>query len=71
MFEALHQGLAKLAEQDRWLIERLFWEGQTEAEVAKEIGISQPAVSKRKCAILRELRYRLDPSGKKLIEGWL
>jgi DNA-directed RNA polymerase specialized sigma24 family protein len=63
-FEALHQGLAKLAEQDRWLIERLFWDGQTEAEVAEEIGISQPAVSKRKCAILRELRYRLDPSGK-------
>jgi hypothetical protein len=35
------------------------------AEVAEEIGISQPAVSKRKCAILRELRYRLGPSEEK------
>jgi DNA-directed RNA polymerase specialized sigma subunit len=62
-FEALHQGLAKLAEQDRWLIERLFWDGHTEAELAEELGISQPAVSKRKCAIIRELRLS--------IEGWL
>ena len=63
-FEALHQGLAKLAEQDRWLIERLFWDGQTEAEVAEKMGISQAAVSKRKCAILRKLGHWLGPSEK-------
>ena len=61
-FEALHQGLARLAEQDRRLIEFLFWDGLTEADVAEMMGISQPAVNKRKCAILRELRYRLGSS---------
>ena len=70
-FEALHQGLAQLAGPDRWLIERLFWDGNTEAEVAEELGISQPAISKRKCAIIRKLRSRLDPSGKESIEEWL
>ena len=64
MFETLRQGLAKLAERDRWLIERLFWEGQTEAKVAEKLGISQAAVNKRKCAILRALRLRFDQSEK-------
>ncbi|MBV8126694.1 MAG: sigma-70 family RNA polymerase sigma factor [Planctomycetaceae bacterium] len=63
-FEALHQGLANLAEQDRRLIELLFWDGHTEAEVAEMMGISQPAVSKRKWALLRVLRSRLGPSDK-------
>jgi RNA polymerase sigma factor (sigma-70 family) len=63
-FEALHEGLARLAEQDRRLIEFLFWDGHTEAEVAEMMGISQPAVSKRKCVILRELRHRLGSSEK-------
>jgi RNA polymerase sigma factor (sigma-70 family) len=60
-FETLHQGLAKLAPQERWLIERLFWDGYTEAKVAEKLGISQAAVNKRKCAILRKLRHRLGP----------
>lgn len=62
VFQTLRQALAKLAEQDRWLIERLFWDGQTQAKVAEKLGISQAAVNKRKCAILRELRRRLDQS---------
>jgi hypothetical protein len=34
----------------------LFVDGWTEARVARELGISQPAVSKRKRAILIHLR---------------
>jgi DNA-directed RNA polymerase specialized sigma24 family protein len=54
--EALRGSLARLSEPDRWLIERLFWDGWTEARVAEKLGVSQPAVSKRKRAILLGLR---------------
>ena len=46
----------RLAEADRLLIEHLFVDGWTEARAARELGISQPAVSKRKRAILAYLR---------------
>ncbi|MBX6315683.1 MAG: sigma-70 family RNA polymerase sigma factor [Isosphaeraceae bacterium] len=54
--EALPELLARLAEPDRRLIEHLFWDGWTEAEVAYELGLGQSAVSKRKRSILIELR---------------
>jgi DNA-directed RNA polymerase specialized sigma subunit len=57
--EALRGPLARLSECDRWLIERLFWDGWTEARVAREWGVSQQAVSKRKWAILFHLRISL------------
>jgi DNA-directed RNA polymerase specialized sigma subunit len=43
------------------LIEQLFLEGRTEAEVARHQRITQQAVSKRKQAIVKELRVWLDP----------
>ena len=53
--ELLRHALASLPEPDRRLIEQLFWEGKTEAEIATTLGISQQAVSKRKQAMLRDL----------------
>jgi DNA-directed RNA polymerase specialized sigma subunit len=50
--------MSRLVDDDRRLLERLFWEGSTEAEVAGMMGISQQAVSKRKLKILSELRRR-------------
>ena len=58
-WQALQGPLGRLAEADRWLIECLFWEGWTEARVAGALGISQPAVSKRKRLILGALRRDL------------
>jgi hypothetical protein len=55
-YETLQDPLARLADPDRRLIEDLFWGGRTEADVAGELGISQPAVSRRKRAILLGLR---------------
>jgi hypothetical protein len=55
-YEVLQGPLARLAEPDRRLIEHLFWGGRTEADVAGELGISQPAVSQRKRAIILGLR---------------
>jgi DNA-directed RNA polymerase specialized sigma24 family protein len=48
--------LAHLPGADRRLLERLFVDGWTEAEAARELGISQPAISKRKRLILSRLR---------------
>ncbi len=47
--------LADLSDGDRRLIVLLFWEGQTQSEVAARLGISQQAVSKRMHAILNKL----------------
>jgi hypothetical protein len=55
----LPEALARIPETDRWLIEQLFWDGCSEAAVAQRLGISQPAVSKRKTAILKQLRRSL------------
>jgi RNA polymerase sigma factor (sigma-70 family) len=56
--EHLKRSMSRLVDDDRRLLERLFWEGSTEAEVAGSMGISQQAVSKRKLKILSELRRR-------------
>jgi DNA-directed RNA polymerase specialized sigma24 family protein len=53
--QSLHDALILLSPGDRWLIEQLFWVGHTEAEIAKLRGVSQPAINKRKRAILSNL----------------
>jgi RNA polymerase sigma factor (sigma-70 family) len=56
--EYLLHSIGRLVDDDRFLLERLYWDGCTEAEVAGLLGISQQAVSKRKRRILLELRRR-------------
>jgi DNA-directed RNA polymerase specialized sigma24 family protein len=51
----LHGVLACLSDEDSVLIARLYYRGHTEAEVARDLGLSQQAVSKRKLAVLRHL----------------
>ena len=58
--ELLSFALTQLPQNDRWLIEQLFWDRYTETEIGKLLGISQQAVSKRKRAILHDLRCWLD-----------
>jgi hypothetical protein len=48
--------LARLSKPDLWFVEQLFLRDRTEAEVAAQIGITQPAISKRKRAIVTQLR---------------
>lgn len=52
--------LSKLSKEDRYLIERKFWDGATERELAQELGISQPAVHKKIHKALEQLRQILD-----------
>jgi RNA polymerase sigma factor (sigma-70 family) len=57
--ESLREALAKLSPADRWVMSQFFWQGATEAEVARNVGVSQPAMSKRKARIIESLRRSL------------
>lgn len=59
MLEALRSALLQLSEDERQLIHALFFEGLTEREYAKIIGISQPAVHKRLIKVLSQLKKHL------------
>ncbi|MCS7187978.1 MAG: sigma-70 family RNA polymerase sigma factor [Armatimonadota bacterium] len=56
----IRQAISRLTEEERYLIERKFWDGATERELAKELGISQPAVNKRLKQIYERLRAMLE-----------
>jgi hypothetical protein len=56
---SLVSALDSLAERDRGLIRQLFWDGRSEDDLAREWGVSQQAVSKRKQKILQELRRQV------------
>src|SRR5262249_54015175 len=45
---SLVEAVARLPALDRRLIEEIFWQGMSEAEVSQHLGISQQAVNKRK-----------------------
>ena len=64
--EQLKQTLTQLTEDDRSLIQHIFWDGRTETEVADGLGISQQAVSKRKRRIMEAIRAAFEnPNGKR------
>ena len=56
LHELLPHALAHLSEPERRLIQQVFCDGNTEAEIAQCLGISHQAVSKRKQAALRHMR---------------
>lgn len=53
---ALQQALEHLNPRERGIIERRFFEGRTQMEVAGEIGISQAQVSRLEKAALQQMR---------------
>jgi len=55
IYDELKQAIASLSESNRWLITQLFWNGQTEVDIAHALGIGRRAVNKRKHAILQSL----------------
>lgn len=52
----LHKALLLLSDDERDLIERLFFQEQTEREIAAVYGLSQNAVNKRRKRVLDKLR---------------
>jgi DNA-directed RNA polymerase specialized sigma subunit len=57
--------LDRLPAIDRKLIVSLFWEENTQVEVARMLFLSQQAISKRKRRILGQLRHWMGQLGKK------
>jgi DNA-directed RNA polymerase specialized sigma24 family protein len=58
-WEALHDAVESLPAPDRRLVVAIFFEGSTEAELARERHLGQPAISKHKQSILSRLRNKL------------
>ena len=52
----LYRCLALLADEERTLVEALFFEGLTETEYGRKIGIKQQNVHKRKVRILKKIK---------------
>jgi DNA-directed RNA polymerase specialized sigma24 family protein len=50
------EALARLSKPDLWLVGQLFLRDRTEADIAKQMGITQQGVNKRKRLILGNLR---------------
>jgi RNA polymerase sigma factor (sigma-70 family) len=62
--DRLKDSLSHLRDDDRLLLEYLFWDGRTESEIASGLGITQQAVNKRKRKILSELRRSFEHDGR-------
>ena len=58
--DRLHTALSLLTPEERALIQALFFEESSESELAAALGISQPAVYKRKMKILKKLKLLLE-----------
>lgn len=58
----IREALMRLREDERYLVKRQFWDGATETELARELGISQPAVHKKLKRTLKRLRAILELS---------
>jgi RNA polymerase sigma factor (sigma-70 family) len=63
---ALYAALDTLSEDDRRLMEALFFEGKTEREFSAESGILQKTINNTKNRILQRLRRKLEEAG----ESW-
>lgn len=56
----LYEALNELEVEGRLLIDELFFRGVTEGELAKRLGLTQQAVSKRKKKLLSQLRKKIE-----------
>ena len=59
-YEKLHEALTLLTAEEQTLITALFFDEQTERDAATALGISQPAIHKRKNKILEKLKLFLE-----------
>lgn len=59
-YAQLHKAISLLSDDERELVDRLFFQGQTEREAAAEMGIYRNAVHKRKNRILGKLKNFLE-----------
>jgi RNA polymerase sigma factor (sigma-70 family) len=60
---ALDEVLSGLPPEDRFIVRRLFYDGRTVAEVAREVGIDQRPLYRRRDKLLEHLRRELEKRG--------
>lgn len=59
-YEELHNAIAELSPEQRWLVEELYFNGRTNCSVADELGLSETAVRHRLVSIFKKLKSILD-----------
>lgn len=59
-YEDLHRAVRSLKPRQQQLLNDIFWEGMTQAEVARRDGVSEASVSQRMAVILAKLRKLLE-----------
>lgn len=55
----LDEALAKLSDEERYLITQLFYFNRTERDLAEELGVSQYTVNRNKHRILKKLKEEI------------
>lgn len=60
-YDELYLAIERLEPQQRELLERVFWEGAKQSDIAKELHISEAAVARRMKRIYAALKKTLDP----------
>lgn len=60
LFETVLEAISTLDEEEKWLIQELFFYAKTEREVAAELGISKTALRYRKKRTLGKIRTQLN-----------
>jgi DNA-directed RNA polymerase specialized sigma subunit len=70
--DSLRHALLELPFADQWLVQQIFWNSVSQDKVARNLKITQQAVSKRKRKIIRKLRQLLrDTRAAMLLSGTL
>lgn len=59
MLDMLNAAIEELSDDERYLIDAIFYQNKSERKIASELGISQPAVHKRRDRILEMLKKLL------------
>ena len=55
-YERVHKAIAKLEPQQQWLVYQVYFEGRTQSEIAREIGIDSGSVRHRMQRIREKLK---------------
>ena len=58
--DPLHKAILTLSKEEQWLIHEVYFENQTEREVAKQMSVYHNAVHKQKKRILEKLKKILE-----------
>jgi DNA-directed RNA polymerase specialized sigma24 family protein len=60
---ALHESLEELPPEDRFVLTRLFFDGRSVTQVARELGLDQRPLYRRRDRLLSHLRNALEAKG--------